>query len=107
MLSAGLMMLALFWLLGAKTCGCCWYSGLPWFLATGGMATMEFRMVANVFGMRSHGVILGLVFFCDTVGGAMTIFSRYVSILTYNYNLSFLTLRYWLSVINLVAILVA
>lgn len=105
MLSAGLMMLALFWLLVAKNLWMLLVFGVAFGFGHGGMATMESPMVANVFGMRSHGVILGLVFFCDTVGGATGPFlAGYVFDLTYNYNLSFLLCAI-LSVINLVAIL--
>ncbi len=70
----------------------------------GGIATMESPMVANIFGMRSHGVILGLVFFCDTVGGAIGPFlSGYIFDVTKSYSLAF-SLCAILSVTSLVAI---
>ena len=37
----------------------------------GGLATMESPMTAHIFGMRSHGTILGMVFAGDTLGGAI------------------------------------
>ncbi len=37
----------------------------------GGLATMESPMTAHIFGMRSHGAILGMVFTGDTLGGAL------------------------------------
>ena len=67
-LGAGLMMLALFWLLTAKDLWMLFLFGVVFGFGHGGMATMESPIVAHIFGMRSHGVILGLVFFSDTVG---------------------------------------
>jgi fucose permease len=32
---------------------------------------MESPVVAHVYGIRAHGQILGLVFFMDTIGGAL------------------------------------
>ena len=52
---------------------------------------MESPIVANIFGMRSHGTILGLVFFCDTIGGATGPFlAGYLFDVTRNYNPAFL-----------------
>ena len=105
MLSAGLMMLALFWLLVAKDIWMLFLFGAAFGFGHGGIATMESPMVANVFGMRSHGVILGLVFLCDTVGGAAGPFlSGYIFDLTNSYRLAFLLCAI-LSVTSLVAIL--
>jgi MFS family permease len=105
MLSAGLMMLALFWLLVARDLWMLFVFGAAFGFGHGGMATMESPMVANVFGMRSHGVILGLVFFCDTVGGAIGPFlAGYAFDVSHSYNQSFLLCAI-LSVISLVAIL--
>jgi len=56
MLGAGLMVFASFWLLAARRYGCCFFRGCLCF-GHGGIATMESPMVANIFGMRSHGVI--------------------------------------------------
>jgi MFS transporter, OFA family, oxalate/formate antiporter len=105
MLSAGLMMLALFWLLVAKDIWMLFLFGAAFGFGHGGMATMESPMVANVFGLRSHGVILGLVFLCDTVGGATGPFlAGYAFDVSHSYNQSFLLCAI-LSVISLVAIL--
>jgi len=99
------MMLALFWLLVARDLWMLVVFGAAFGFGHGGMATMESPMVANVFGMRSHGVILGLVFFCDTVGGATGPFlAGYAFDVSHNYDLSFLLCAI-LSVISLVAIL--
>jgi len=105
MLSAGLMMLALFWLLVARDTWMLLLFGVAFGFGHGGMATMESPMVAKVFGMRSHGVILGLVFLCDTVGGAVGPFlSGYIFDVTNSYRPAFLLCAI-LSVISLVAIL--
>jgi MFS family permease len=105
MLSAGLMMLALFWLLVAKDIWMLFLFGAAFGFGHGGIATMESPMVANVFGLRSHGVILGLVFLCDTVGGAAGPFlSGHIFDVTNSYRLAFLLCAI-LSVASLVAIL--
>ena len=104
-LSAGLMMLALFWLLVARDAWMLFLVGLAFGFSHGGLATMESPMVANVFGMRSHGTILGLVFFCDTIGGATGPFlAGYIFDVTRNYNFAFLLCAI-LGIVNLAAIL--
>jgi MFS family permease len=105
MLGAGLMMVTLFWLLMAKDLWMLFLFGAVFGFGHGGMATMESPIVANVFGMRSHGVILGLVFFCDTVGGATGPFlAGYIFDVTSSYHLAFFICAI-LSVVNLIAIL--
>ena len=98
-------MLALFWLLVARDTWMLFLFGAVFGFGHGGMATMESPMVANVFGMRSHGVILGLVFLCDTVGGAVGPFlSGYIFDVTNSYRQAFLLCAI-LSVTSLVAVL--
>jgi len=97
--------LALFWLLVAKDLWMFLLFGVVFGFGHGGIATMESPIVANVFGMRSHGVILGLVFFLDTVGGASGPFlAGYIFDVTSSYSLAF-SLCAVLGVINLIAIL--
>jgi len=104
-LSAGLMMLALFWLVMVKDLWMLSLGGLAFGFGHGGIATMESPIVANIFGMRSHGVILGLVFFLDTVGGAIGPFlAGYIYDMTRSYSLAFLLCAI-LGVINLILIL--
>jgi MFS family permease len=104
-LSAALMMLALFWLLVAKDLCMLFLFGVAFGFGHGGISTMESPIVANFFGMRSHGVILGLVFFVDTVGGAIGPFlAGYIFDVTSSYSLAFLLCAI-LGVINLIAIL--
>jgi len=104
-LGAGLMMVTLFWLLMVKDLWMLFLLGVVFGFGHGGMATMESPIVAHVFGMRSHGVILGLVFFSDTVGGAMGPFlAGYIFDATSSYRLAFFLCAI-LSVVNLIAIL--
>ena len=104
-LGASLMMLALFWLLIAKDLWMLFLFGVVFGFGHGGIATMESPIVANIFGMRSHGVILGLVFFFDTLGGATGPFlAGYLFDVTRSYRLAFLFCAV-LSVINLITIL--
>ena len=103
-LSAGLMMVTLFWLLMAHELWMLFLFGLVFGFGHGGIATMESPIVAHVFGMRSHGVILGLVFFIDTIGGATGPFlAGYIFDVTRDYSLAFLLCAI-LGVINLIAI---
>jgi MFS family permease len=104
-LSAGLMMLALFWLQVAVDAWILVLVGLAFGFSHGGLATMESPMVANIFGMRSHGTILGLVFFADTVGGATGPFlAGYLFDVTRSYHVAFLLCAI-LGIANLAAIL--
>jgi MFS family permease len=104
-LGAGLMMVTLFWLLMVEDLWMLFLFGAVFGFGHGGIATMESPIVANVFGMRSHGVILGLVFFSDTFGGATGPFlAGYIFDVTSSYSLAFLLCAI-LSVINLIAIL--
>jgi len=104
-LSAGLMMVTLFWLLMAKDLWMLFLFGVVFGFGHGGMATMVSPIVANVFGMRSHGIILGLVFFSDTVGGATGPFlAGYIFDVTSGYHLAFFLCAI-LGVVNLIAIL--
>lgn len=65
-----LMAVSLFWLTSAKMA---WelycFAGIFGF-AYGGCVTVESPMVAFLFGLRSHGSILGVVAFGFTIGGA-------------------------------------
>jgi len=104
-LGAGLMMVTLFWLLMAKELWMLVLFSVVFGFGHGGMATMESPIVAHVFGMRSHGAILGLVFFSDTMGGALGPFlAGYLFDVTNSYRIAFLLCAI-LGVVNLIAIL--
>lgn len=104
-LSAALMMLSLFWLQVAGDLWTLILIAVAFGFSHGGLATMESPMVANIFGMRSHGTILGLVFFCDTIGGATGPFlAGYLFDVTRNYHVAFLLCAI-LGTTNLAAVL--
>jgi OFA family oxalate/formate antiporter-like MFS transporter len=79
--------------------------GVAFGFGHGGIATMESPIVAHIFGMRSHGVILGLVFFSDTLGGSLGPFlAGYLFDVTSSYRPAFFLCAI-LGVVNLIAIL--
>lgn len=50
--------------------------------------TVVSPIVAEYLGIRSHGVIFGIVFFCGTIGGAIgPVFAGYVFDITGSYDL--------------------
>ncbi len=58
--------------------------------AHGGYATLISPMVAELFGMRSHGAILGIIIFLGTIGGAIgPVFAGYLCDTTGSYQSSF------------------
>ena len=103
--SVSLMMLALLWLLIAKHLWMLYLFGLTYGFGQGGLATLESPMVAKIYGMRSHGAILGLVFFCDTCGGAMgTVVAGYIFDITHSYYPAFL-LGAGIGIVSLISVL--
>jgi len=57
----------------------------------GGLAALESPAVAELFGMRAHGSILGLVSFAVTTGGAAgTILAGYIFDITDSYYMAFM-----------------
>lgn len=89
--SSILMVIALLWLLVAKDPWMLYLFGAVFGFGHGGLATMESPMVAEIFGMRVHGVLLGFVFFADTIGGATgPVLAGLIFDVTNSYNLAFL-----------------
>lgn len=104
-ISSTLLVIALFWLLVAKDLWMLYLFGAIFGFAHGGLATMESPMVAEIFGMRSHGVLLGFVFFVDTIGGAISpILTGFIFDVTHSYYPAFL-LCATIGVINLILVL--
>lgn len=57
----------------------------------GGLVAVQSPMVANLFGMRSHGTILGVIAFNATLGGAIgPLLAGYIFDITSSYHLIFL-----------------
>ena len=87
-----LISIALFWLLVARE---------AWMLYVitaiigfgGGGVTLASPIVADLFGMRSHGLILGACIFCQTIGSAVGPFiAGYIFDVSSSYQLAFLLL---------------
>jgi len=59
--------------------------------AHGGFATLISPLVGELFGLRSHGTILGVVIFFGTIGGAISpVFAGYLFDTTHSYQLVFI-----------------
>jgi MFS family permease len=66
-----LMTLALLWLLIAKEAWMLYLFSILFGFAYGAVSTLESPMIAELFGLGSHGLIFGVIFFSDSVGGAI------------------------------------
>lgn len=62
---------ALFWLLTARELWMLYLFATVFGFAYGGLVSMQPTVTADLFGLRSHGVILGLVFVSAGIGGAV------------------------------------
>ena len=85
------MAVALFWLQVASELRMLYlFAGIFGF-AYGGMQVLFSPIVAELFGLRSHGVILAATAFSGTIGAAIGPFlSGYIFDITSSYNLAFL-----------------
>jgi len=66
-----LLSVALAWLMVAKEMWIFYLFAVIFGFAYGAVATLESPIVAELFGLSSHGVIFGAIFFSDSVGGAV------------------------------------
>ena len=66
-----LLSVAFLWLLVAKEAWMFCLFAIIFGFAYGAVSTLESPIVAELFGLSSHGVIFGAVFFSDSVGGAV------------------------------------
>lgn len=66
-----LMSGALFWLVVAKELWMLYLFAVIFGFAYGGVVALESPLVAELFGLSSHGVILGIIAFGFSVGGAV------------------------------------
>jgi MFS family permease len=69
--SFALMTVALAWLLIAKETWMLFMFAAAFGYAYGGLVTSQSPLVADLFGMSSHGEILGVVVFIITIGAAV------------------------------------
>ena len=103
--TAVLLAITLFWLLVAKDLWMLCLFGVLFGFSHGGMAVLESPTTAEIFGMRSHGSLLGFVFFADTIGGAIgPVLAGYIFDATNSYYLAFLICA-MIGMINLTLVL--
>ena len=85
------MFLALFWLVVAKEIWALYLFAVAFGFAYGGLSALESPIVAELFGLGSHGAILGIVAFSFTAGGAIgPVMSGHIFDITGSYYLAFL-----------------
>jgi MFS family permease len=90
-ISFALMALSLAWLLYAGTAWALYLFAVIFGFAYGGMQTLFSPLVAELFGLRSHGIILGAAAFIGTVGAVIgPIFAGYIFDAMGSYSYAFL-----------------
>jgi len=86
-----LMSVALFWLQLATEVGMLYVFAAILGFACGGIPVLMSPMVAELFGLGFHGIILGSVMFVGTIGGAIgPVLTGYIFDITGSYQLAFL-----------------
>ncbi len=86
-----LMTAALFWLIPATEAWALYLSAAIFGFATGGCAASASPLVAELFGLRSHSLILGVINFGYCIGAAAGPFlAGYIFDVTSSYNVAFL-----------------
>jgi len=103
--SSLLMAFSFIWLLVSNQLWMFFLFAIIFGFGHGGIATMESPLTAYIFGLRSHGAILGIVFAGDTMGGSLgPIIAGYIYDVTQGYQLAFIIATV-IAVINFIAIL--
>jgi sugar phosphate permease len=88
-----LVMLALWWLLFAQEIWAFLIWAIAFGLADGGKVTSETLVPLDLFGAKSLGVILGVLMFCGTIGGAVgPPLAGYIFDMTSSYDVALMTL---------------
>jgi len=86
-----ILVVALFWLQFAKELWMLYLFVVIYAIAHGGFFALISPMIAELFGIGSHGVIFGIVFFSGAVGGGIgSILAGYIFDVTGSYQLAFL-----------------
>lgn len=90
-ISFTMLSVILFWLPFAKTAWTLYLFAAIFGFAYGGFASLQSPLVAELFGLSSHGIILGVIQFGNTLAGAIgpVIAGRIFDIMD-NYNIAFL-----------------
>lgn len=85
-----LVSLSLFWLIPATTVIAFFIFAIFYSFGIGGGTAMESTIVAELFGLKAHGLILGVISFAFTVGAAAgPLITGYLYDLDGNYRLAF------------------
>jgi MFS family permease len=99
-----LVSIALFWLLAAKELWMLYLFAILFGFGYGGIAALASPLIAEQFGLSSHGVILGVIMICVESGSAIgPAVSGHLFDIRGNYNLAFLTVAL-IAVIGLIPI---
>ena len=86
-----LMSIALVWLVAVKEVWTVYLFAAIFGFAYGGLVAIQSPSVANLFGMSSHGVILGAIAFSTTIGSAIgPVVAGHIFDITNSYQLAFL-----------------
>jgi predicted MFS family arabinose efflux permease len=99
-----LMVASLFWLVFVREIVMLYLFAIVFGLALGSMGTSESPLIASLFGLRSHGMIYGVVGLGFTAGGAVgPVMSGYLFDLKGDYQLAFLSCT-MLGVVGLISV---
>ena len=97
--------IALLWLLVAREVWMLYLFAAVFGFGYGGVVALESPIVAELFGLRSHGLLLGIVMFGAMIGGGIgTIMAGRVFDITNSYQLAFLA-GAALSIVSLILVL--
>ena len=100
-----LVTLALFWLLAAREAWMLFIFAVVFGFAFGGIVALESPVVAELFGLRAHGTLFGIVVAAFTLGGGIGAFlTGKVFDITGDYSLAFIASAI-LSLIGLILVL--
>jgi len=92
MTSFGVMLASLLWLLIARELWMFYLFAALFGFAYGGIVALEPLLVADLFGLKSHGMVLGAVAFSDTIGGAIgSVLAGYIFDVTGSYDIATIT----------------
>ncbi len=99
-----LLLLAFSWVVVAKELWMLYLFAAVFGFGYGASATVHSPLVADLFGLRAHGVILGVISFSSTTGGAIgPVLAGHIFDITGSYHLAFL-ICVTLGVVNIVLI---
>jgi len=87
------MLIAAFLLMGFKDIWAFYFFGIIFGFVYGGLVAVQSPLIADLFGLASHGTIFGIITFAITIGGSIgPSFTGYILDITNSYYIPFLTL---------------